>query len=53
MKKFTIGWGVLITFLVGGFNLFGWSMTPTTKVLADKTVRSNPGSYRTHYTGGK
>jgi hypothetical protein len=53
MKRFTIVWGSLITILLLGFNLFGWSMTSTNRVLAEKTVRSNPGSYRTHYTGGK
>jgi hypothetical protein len=55
MKKFFIGWGAGICVLLAGFNFFGWSLTPTSHVLKDvpKTVRDNPGTWRTHYTGGK
>ncbi len=50
-----MAWGGGICLLLFGFNFFGWSLTSTNHIIKepDKTVRNNPGSWRSHYTGGK
>lgn len=58
--KLYIAYGVLILALVGTADYRGWSLDSTTQLKnVPKSVRDNPGSYRSvyssyhHYTGGK
>jgi hypothetical protein len=54
MKKFYAGWGSALLLVFTGFTYVGWSFPPAVNAKADpKSVRDNPGTYRTHYTGGK
>lgn len=58
--KLYIAYGVLVLALVGTADYRGWSLDSTTELKnVPKSVRDNPGSYRSvyssyhHYTGGK
>lgn len=60
LKRFYLGYGYLILSLLGAAEYRGWSFTSYNQVKnVPKTVRDNPGAYRSHYayyhhyTGGK
>lgn len=38
---------------LGCSHYYGWALTRTERTTAPKTIRENPGAYRTHYFGGK
>jgi hypothetical protein len=59
-RKLYIVYGILVVALVGAAEFRGWSLDSTSEVKnVPKSVRDNPGSYRSvyssyhHYTGGK
>ncbi|MBI2901034.1 MAG: hypothetical protein HYY17_12685 [Planctomycetes bacterium] len=54
MSKFYIGWAALVLGLFCAMNLFGWTITDEHEDhQIPKSIRDNPGAYRSHYTGGK
>lgn len=60
MSRLYRAWAVLVAAAVAGALWRGWWLTPVEKVTGvPKSVRDNPGSYRSHYshyrryTGGK
>jgi len=60
MKKFYLIYGLLVVSLLAFGEYRGWSFTAVNEVKnVPKSVRDNPGSYRSvyafyhHYTGGK
>ena len=45
-----VAYGVVVLLLVAAAEAFGWGMTTRSEVKdIPTTVRSNPGSYRSHY----
>jgi hypothetical protein len=49
MKGYLV-YGSLLLALTGMWQYRGWSVTPATEVKGvPKSVRDNPGSYRSHY----
>jgi len=54
MKRFYAIYGGVLLAGLACFHFFGWGLTSGTEVKGiPKTVRENPGVYRTHYIGGK
>jgi hypothetical protein len=58
--KLYVAYGILVLGLVAAADYRGWSLDSTTELKnIPKSVRDNPGSYRSvyssyhHYTGGK
>ena len=46
--------GSVLLLALSGAHYYGWAFTSTETVTGvPKTVRENPGVYRTHYFGGK
>ena len=46
--------GLAALFSLGCSHYYGWAMTRTEELSGvPKTIRDNPGAYRTHYFGGK
>ena len=59
-RSFYLMYGIFVLALLGVAEYRGWSLTPINEVKnVPKSVRDNPGSYRSvyssyhHYTGGK
>ena len=47
-----LAWGVLVLALLGAAEWRGWAPGTSTEVKGvPRTVRDNPGSYRSHYSG--
>jgi hypothetical protein len=54
MKHFYRVWGSILVAGVLASHYFGWGFTETDEAKGiPKSVRENPGAYRTHYVGGK
>jgi len=50
-KKLYLGYGLLILGTLGAAQLRGWSFMPVDQIKnVPKSVRDNPGSYRSHYS---
>jgi len=48
-----LGYGVLLLALLGAAEYRGWGFVRPTEVRnVPRTVRENPGVYRSHYSGG-
>jgi hypothetical protein len=53
MSKLYAVFGVLVLLALSGAHFVGWSPTGANEVRGvPKTVRDNPGSYRSSYAGG-
>ena len=51
LKKFYLGYGALVLSLLGTAQYHGWSLMNVDQVKnVPKSVRDNPGSYRSHYS---
>lgn len=54
MSKAFAVFGGLVLALFGAWNVFGWTLTDEhEKHPVPKSIRDNPGAYRSHYVGGK
>lgn len=50
MTRFYQVWVILVLAAFAAVNLVGWTLAEVTEVhQVPKTVRDNPGTYRTHY----
>jgi hypothetical protein len=47
-------YGTAVLLLLAGAHVTGWSRSSATEVKGvPRSIRNNPGAYRTHYVGGK
>ena len=54
MKNFYRAWGIGVLTLFAASITLGWSFASKRKVRdVPKSLRDNPGIYRSHYYGGK
>ncbi len=54
MSKVFAGFGIFVLAGFAAMNVFGWTLSDEHEEhQIPKSIRDNPGAYRSHYIGGK